>query len=367
MNDSATATVPRTTMAVRVFEHGGPEKLVYDEYPLPGLGARDVLVKVHAASVSRWDVKYRSGITPSFSLPGRPFFSLPQQLGREAAGEIVAAGPGVSRFQVGDRVVGVTHPEAPDSTEAMRGLGNLSRGVSLPGHTAPGGYAQYVVRDEAMWLPVPSGIDMEQAALTLWPFSTAHRVLADRLNVHLADAVLITGASGGMGQATVQLARLLGMYVIAVTRSPAKIYALRALGADAVVVLDNLEEARAEIDDLTEGEGVQHVVDYAAAPELQPLLLSVLALGGKICVSAGENSSQPSPVTNSDFIRLELSMVGIRGARRNDARIALELLKRGRIQTPVAARFPLSEAAAAHTLLETSHDLTGRIVLDPWA
>src|SRR5438552_18193673 len=87
-------SLPTTTMAVRVFEHGGRDKLIYDEYPLPELGEHDVLVKVHTASVSFYDVKYREGIAAAST-----GYKLPQQLGREAAGEVVAVGRAVQRFK----------------------------------------------------------------------------------------------------------------------------------------------------------------------------------------------------------------------------------------------------------------------------
>jgi len=207
---SSRMTIPARTLAVRLFEYGGPDKLVVGEYDLPPLGERDVLVKNHAGSVSRWDVKYRAGDLARYQIPGRAPFPLPQQLGREAAGEVIATGGAVTRFKPGDRVIGVTHPEDPHSIEFARGLGNLSRKLAIPGHQAFGSYAQYLVRDEAMWLPLPDNVDFEQAGVALWPFSSSHRVVADRLRVKLGDNVLITGASGGMGQATLQLAKLAG-------------------------------------------------------------------------------------------------------------------------------------------------------------
>ncbi|HUI13686.1 MAG TPA: zinc-binding alcohol dehydrogenase family protein [Xanthobacteraceae bacterium] len=211
-------TVPTKTMAVRLFEYGGPEKLVYGEYDLPALGERDVLVKNFAGSVSLWDVKYRAGDLARYQLPGRAAFPLPQQLGREAAGEVVAVGSGVARFKPGDRVIGVTHPEDPGSIETARGLGNLSRNIAIPGHQALGSYAQYLIRDERMWLALPDAVDFEQAGVALWPFSSSHRIVRDRLKVKLGDSVLIAGASGGMGQATMQLCRLAGARVSAPMR-----------------------------------------------------------------------------------------------------------------------------------------------------
>ena len=359
-------TIPTKTMAVRLFEYGGPDKLIFGEYDLPPLGARDVLVKNFAGSVSRWDVKYRAGDLARYQLPGRAAFPLPQQLGREAAGEVVAIGSAVTRFKPGDRVVGVTHPEDPDAVETARGLGNLSRNLAIPGHQAFGSYAQYLVRDERMWLPLPDGVDYEQAGVALWPFSSSHRVVRDRLKVRLGDTVLITGASGGMGQATMQLCKLAGARVIATTRHAGKAPTLRELGADAAVITADAERARADMLALTGGEGVDHAVDYTGSAELLRFLGSVMRLGGRLVISS-EQGREPMPFTAADMIRLELNLLGIRGARMNDMLTVLGLLGRQQINTRIAARFPLARIGEAHTLLETSPDLVGRIVVLPWA
>jgi putative oxidoreductase len=351
---------------VRLFEYGGPEKLVYGEYDLPPLGERDVLVKNFAGSVSRWDVKYRAGDLACYQLPGRAPFPLPQQLGREAAGEVVAVGPAAKKFRPGDRVIGVTHPEDPEGIETARGLGNLSRNLAIPGHQAMGSYAQYLVRDERMWLPLPESVEFEQAGVALWPFSSSHRVVRDRLHVKPGDNVLITGASGGMGQATMQLAKLAGGRVIATTRHENKAAILRELGADAVVVTADEDEAFKQMSKATGGEGVGHAVDYTGNPDLLHFIKDVMRLGGTIVVSS-EQGQEPLPFRAADLIRLELNLLGIRGARMNDMLTVLKLLGEGRIRTRIAARFPLSKVGEAHTLLETSPDLVGRIVVLPWA
>jgi putative oxidoreductase len=358
-------TIPTRTMAVRLFEYGGPDKLIYGEFELPPLSERDVLVKNMAGSVSRWDVKYRAGDLARYQLPGRAAFPLPQQLGREAAGEVVATGRAVTRYKPADRVIGVTHPEDPDSIETARGLGNLSRNLAIPGHQALGSYAQYLVRDERMWLPLPDGVDYEQAGVALWPFSSSHRVVHDRLKVRLGDTVLIAGASGGMGQATMQLCKLAGARVLATTRHAAKADALRKLGADAAVVTADAERARADVMALTGGEGVDHAVDYTGSPELLRFIGGVMRLGGSIVVSS-EQGREPMPFIASDMIRLELNLLGIRGARMNDMLTVLQLLGNRRIRTRIAARFPLGRVGEAHELLVNSADLVGRIVVLPW-
>ena len=353
-------------MAVRLFEYGGPEKLVYGEYDLPPLGERDCLVKNLAGSVSLWDVKYRAGDLARYQLPGRAPFPLPQQLGREAAGEVVAVGAGVRQFKPSDRVIGVTHPEDPHSAETARGLGNLSRNLAIPGHQAFGSYAQYLVRDETMWLPLPEGVDYEQAGVALWPFSSSHRVVRNRLKVGLGDCVLIAGASGGMGQATMQLCKLAGARVLATTRHAAKAKTLSELGADAAIVTADAETARSEVMALTAGQGVDHAVDYTGSPDTLRFLGSVMRLGGSIVVSS-EQGREPVPFTASDLIRLELNLLGIRGARPNDMLTVLRLLGAGRIKTRIAAHFPLAKVGEAHALLVNSPDLVGRIAVLPWA
>src|SRR5580698_2642707 len=354
--------IPTKTMAVRLFEYGGADKLIYGEYDLPPLGERDVLVKNLAASVSRWDVKYRAGDLVRYQIPGRAAFPLPQQLGREAAGEVIAVGAAVTRFKPGDRVIGVTHPEDPDSVEGARGLGNLSRNLAIPGHQAFGSYAQYLVRDERLWLPLPDGVDYEQAGIALWPFSSSHRVVRDRLRVRLGDTVLIAGASGGMGQATTQLCKLAGARVIATTRHAAKAVVLRDLGADAAVVTEDAERAQAEVLALTGGEGVDHAVDYTGSPELLRFVGKVMRRGGSLVISS-EQGREPLPFLASDLIRLELNLLGIRGARMNDMLSVLKLLGERRISTRIAARFALARVGEAHDLLARSSDLVGRIVV----
>src|SRR6202044_2801725 len=115
-----------------------------------------------------------------------------------------------------------------------------------------------LVREERMWLPLPDGVDYEQAGVALWPFSSSHRVVHDRLKVRLGDTVLIAGASGGMGQATMQLCKLAGARGLTMTRHAAKAATLHELGADAAVVTADAERARAEVMSLTGGEGVDH-------------------------------------------------------------------------------------------------------------
>jgi len=358
--------------AVRLSEFGGPDKLVYGEHPLPEVGPGDVLVKVLATSVSRWDVKYRIGEVHAFygkatghhgGIHGRRAFPMPMQLGRDVAGEVAAVGASVTTLKAGDRVLGVTHPENPLSLATMRGLGNLSGGVDLPGHTMFGGYGQFVARPEGYWIKASRELDPDQGAAAMWPCATAHRIVVNRLNLRPNDNVLVTGGAGGMGTATLQLARLAGASVIATTRHAGKAAKLRREGADHVVDTSR-DDALTRIRELTRGEGVDAAVEFTGAPALMRLCIDALRLGGTFCPVGGELAEIPLRVV--DMVSKELNVHGIRGATRNDQRVVAELLEKGRIAMPIHAVLPLAQAGAAHTMLENDTNLVGRIVLHPW-
>ncbi|MDH7797211.1 MULTISPECIES: zinc-binding alcohol dehydrogenase family protein [unclassified Beijerinckia] len=348
--------------AVRIFDHGGVDKLVYGDFPMPEIGPRDVRVQVTATGVSLWDIKYRRGELPV--LPGRPAFPMPMQLGRDAAGRVEAVGRDVTAFAVGDRVVGLVHPANPASALTVRGFGNLSTEIEYPGHTLFGGNAQFVARPESYWMKLPSGASESAAAAALWSYSTAHRILADRLGAHLGDSVLLIGASGGMGSATLDLAELMGLRVIAVTRSAQKKAFLEARGAAAVVVLSGKDDAaavRAYADQL----GVDGAIDYSGDPTMLKLAIDVLRPGGTLVVAAVEGGGGPVPLTTRDCLRLEINLRGARASTLNDQRCVIDLLGQGKIEPAIHTVLPLSAIGEAHTLLE-SGTVSGRILLDPW-
>ena len=200
--------------AVRLFEFGGPDKLIYGDYPEPDVGIDDVLVKVIATSVSRWDIKYRTGEVHQFygkatghhgGIHGRRAFPMPMQLGRDVAGEVVAVGANVGSVKPGDRVVGLVHPENPSSVNTMRGLGNLSTGVDLPGHTMFGGYAQYVARPQSYWIKISPRLSFDQAAGILSE-ALGRKIVYVRCDPQDArQAILASGASEDVAELLLEM------------------------------------------------------------------------------------------------------------------------------------------------------------------
>lgn len=336
-----------TTMkAVRLFAHGGLDVLTYGDFPLPEIGPADVLVRVLATTVSRWDVKYRIGETGG----GAPPFKLPMQPGRDAAGIVEAVGSQVTAFKPGDRVVGLVHPVN-------------AKGESIyPGHITFGGNAQFVARPEAQWLPLPANVEPADAAAAMWSYATSHRILLDRLQSRLGDTIFVVGGSGGMGSAILDLARAMGVRVIAYTRSAQKVDFLRKLGANDIVV--NQDDAAGAVRNLAP-RGCDGAIDCSGDRAMLRLCVDVLRRGGTFVPVAAEGPPAPLPITVADCTRLELNIRGARASTLEDQRSVVSLLAQRRISPAIDSVIPLSELRRAHERLEAGQ-VSGRIVLDPW-
>jgi NADPH:quinone reductase-like Zn-dependent oxidoreductase len=196
-------------------KYGPPEVVRLEELPVPEPGDKEVLIKVHATTVSSADWRVRSLEVPSgFGPFMRPVFGLfaPRKkvLGTELAGEVVRVGRAVRRFKVGDRV------------------------FAFPGFDM-GAHAEYrVMPEEGRLAPVPEGMSFEEAAALSFGGSTALHFLRDLARVRAGERVLVVGASGAVGSAAVQLARSFGAEVTGVT-STANLEQVRALGAAHVI------------------------------------------------------------------------------------------------------------------------------------
>jgi NADPH:quinone reductase-like Zn-dependent oxidoreductase len=337
-----------TTMmkAVRLFAHGGTDVLTYGDFPLPDVGPTDVLVRVLATTVSGWDVKYRIGEQGG----GGPSYKLPMQPGRDAAGVVEAVGPQVTAFKPGDRVVGLVHPVN-------------AKGESIyPGHATFGGNAQFVARPQEQWLALPAKVSPEAAAAAMWSYSTSHRILLSRLEAKLGDTIFVVGGSGGMGSAVLDLARAMGVRVIAYTRSARKSDFLKKLGASEVVVAQ--DDAAGAVRKLAP-RGCDGAVECSGDLAMMRLCVDVLRRGGTFVPVASEGKPAPMPITVADCTRLELTIRGARASTYDDQRAVVSLLAQGRINPALDAVMPLSELRRAHDRLEAG-EVLGRIVLDPW-
>ncbi|MQY02084.1 alcohol dehydrogenase catalytic domain-containing protein [Actinomadura macrotermitis] len=349
-----------TMTAVRIHEHGGPDVLTVERVPVPAPGPGEVLLRVRATSVNWWDAGYRKGIVQP--RPGVPSLPLPFQLGREAAGEVAAVGADVRSFAPGDRVVVMTCPACGRCAACRRGDDNLCQDTELPGHQRFGGYAEYVTAPEHGLLKAPDGLDFETLACVLWSYGTVLHMVNARARVQPGDTVLVTGASGGMGTAALQLSRLAGArLIIGLTGSDDKSDAILAAGADTVLNYKDTDIVE-QIREHTGGTGVDVVLDNVGGP-MVPLAIKAARLGGRI-VLAAVMGGRTAEVHIGEIFAKHLDILGTRASTRREQELVLEFAARGQIAPVIGARYPLTEAAAAHRALDAGAHI-GKIVLVP--
>lgn len=351
--------------AVRIFEHGDPSVLQYVDVPVPDVGPRDVLVRVRAAAINMWDLKYRAGRLPPLPIPGRTGWPLPFQLGRDGAGEVVDVGEEVTRWRTGDRVVQMPHPACGRCAMCLRGQDNLCLDTAYPGHQSFGSYAEYVVRDEQALLAIPADISYEAAGSTLWAYTTPLNCALRRSPVSVGDVLVITGASGGLATAALQIAKLSGATVVGTTTRPSKVPALREIGFDHVVDV-GAPDAVATIKELTAGLGADAVWDTVGGTPSFQFAAACARVGGTVAVFGApmDATGFGLEISTLSFLFGELSVVGVRAATRRDQHLCMDLLGRGQIDPVVDRTFPLSEAAEAHRYLESGAQV-GKVVLVP--
>jgi len=347
--------------AVRLFEYGGPEVMQYVEVETPTPGPGEVLVRIRGTTVAGFDLQFRRGELKQF--PGRPPFVLPWQLGREGAGEVAALGPGVQGWQVGERVVLMTSPACGHCAWCRRGEEALCPVATQPGMSRFGTQAEYVAYPASEILRAPDGVSFEKLAAAVHNFVTVWHGAFTRGRLSPGQDVLITGAGGGLGSASIVLSRFAGARtIIAVTGAPEKADRLRALGADHV--LDWREEDVVErTRRITGGPGVDLVLDNVGGP-LFLLGLGAVRLGGTV-VAAAEVAGTIVELNLGQLVGKHISILGTRSSNPGEQEIVLSLVGRGVLEPVVADVLPMADVVEAHRRLEAHRDVVGKFVLVP--
>jgi NADPH2:quinone reductase len=328
--------IPQTMTYVQATAAGGPEVLSLATGPVPRPKPDEVLIRVQAAGVNRPDVAQRQG-----SYPPPPGAS--PILGLEVAGEVVAVGDQVAGLPVGTPVCALTNG---------------------------GGYAEYCAVPATQCLPWPAGYDAVRAAalpetsFTVW----ANLFQIGRLSA--GETALVHGGTGGIGVTAIQFAHEFGARIFATAGSDEKCAACLRLGADAAINYRTRDFA-AEVKTLTEGRGVNVILDMVGAPYMTRNVRS-LGLDGRLVIIA---FLQGSKVQEFDFIPVLVRRLTITGSTlrprttAQKAAIAEDLrakvwpvLDAGRCAPVIHAKFPLAKAAEAHRLMESSEHI-GKIML----
>ena len=327
--------LPREMTVVEIAAPGGPEQLKSSVRPIPQPGEGEVLVQVAAAGVNRPDVMQRQGRYP----PPPGASDLP---GMEIAGQIVALGPKVSGWAVGDKITSL-----------------------LPG----GGYAAYAIAAAPLCMPIPDGLSMVEAAAIPETFMTVWTNLFERGGCKEGDVVLIHGGTSGIGTTAIQLAAARGARVFATAGSAEKARACEKLGAILGIdyrTQDFVEVIRAQ----TKGYGIDITLVMVAGSYVQRNL-DIAALEGRVVTISLLGGSR-AEINMGMILAKRLTLTGSTLRSRTIAQKAAvadavrrnvwPLLAAGRVRPVIYATFPLAEASEAHRLMETSKHI-GKIVL----
>jgi NADPH:quinone reductase len=312
----------------------GPDDLRVGEIEEPKPADDEILIDVHAASVSFMDHLLVSGLYQM--RPSTPFAP-----GTEAAGIVVTVGEKITRFQPGDRVA----------------CGNWT-----------GGYAERMVAKEWKSVRLPAGVAFETAATVWHNYGTAYYALVDSARARHGETVFITGAAGGVGLAAVDLARHLGLCVIAGVGSDDKADLVRRYGACDVINYRR-ENLRERIKSITGGEGVDICFDNVGGTIFEQMA-RLMKWGGRLMPIGFTSGQIPSVPMNLPLLK-NYSIVGVftgawmekfpeQAARMNDA--LAQLLAEGKIRPHIDRVLPLEQVKEAMRAV-ADRTVQGRIVL----
>src|ERR1700751_2617923 len=327
--------LPKSMTSIAIRQPGGPDMLVPRVQPVAAPGEGEILVRLAAAGVNRPDVMQRQGHYP----PPKGATEIP---GLEIAGEVVQVGPGVTRWNKGDKVMALV---------------------------VGGGYAEYCLAFASHALPVPSSLSMIEAAAVPETFFTVWHNMFERGRLAPGETLLVHGGASGIGPPAIQLGKAFGARVIVPAGTPEKCDACRRLGAD-LAINYNTEDFVALRKQATQGSGVNLILDMVGG-DYVGRNYEAAAVEGRIVQIAFLASSR----VTVDLMRLMFKRLTHTGStprgRAGAAKAAiaqaveknvLPLLASGRVKPPIDSTFALAQASAAHARMESGKHI-GKIVL----
>jgi NADPH2:quinone reductase len=302
-------------------------EIVVEDHPDPTPGHGEVLIGVRAAALNGADMMQKRGLYPAPA-------GWPQDIpGLDVAGEVVALGPGATRFATGDRVMGFV---------------------------GGGGQGELLTCHERLLMPVPDGLDWVAAGGAPEVLTTAYDAIISQGNLRAGERLLVHGAAGGVGTAAVQLGAAIGAEVIASVRNPELRDAVAQLGARSVI----------DPEDFGEHGPYDVILELVGAPNLAENVKALNTLGRIVVIgiSAGAKGELNLGALMGKRGRISASMLRARSLEekalvaREVERHVLPLVARGAITVPVAATFALEDAPAAYERFAAGGKL-GKIVL----
>jgi len=291
-------------------------------------------------------------------LPGVNF-PLPHIPGSDIAGEVAEIGPGVTTARVGQKVVLTPGVSCGKCAACVAGLDNRCRQFTNLGYLIDGGCAEFVRVPEVNCLPYPENLSFEEAASVPLVFQTAWHMLVGRAELQPGEDVLVLGAGSGVGTAAIQIAKFFGARVIATAGSDEKLAKAKALGADELIN-HKTQKIGAEVRRITAKRGVDVVFEHVGTATWDESIAS-LAPCGRL-VTCGATTGYDAKIDLRFLFVRQLSLLGSYMGTKSELHTVMKLVAAGRLKPIVDRVFPLAEAAAAHTYLESSSQF-GKVVL----
>ncbi|MBB3183237.1 NADPH:quinone reductase-like Zn-dependent oxidoreductase [Halomonas fontilapidosi] len=365
-------TTPDTMAAMLLTGHGDLDRLVYrEDVPTPQPGAGEVLVKVTATAKNNTDRKAREGLYPvkkgevtSFAMGGTPTLTFPRIQGADIAGRVVAVGEDVDAARIGER-----------GLLDFNLYPNARRDINLTpdyyGHGADGGFAEYVAvpSDQFHHVPNPELADAELAAMGMCSYQTAYHMMTSA-GVKAGERVLVSGASGGVGTALIQLCRIVGAVPYAVSQQE-KAPALKALGAEAVIDRGDLAGFAERVLEATGGAPIDAVMDLVGG-EMTDRFIDTMIQDMKARTTyprlsiAGASGGNISEILWTRFYLYQVQIFGVSHGTREEAEQLIAWIRAGELKPVLHAAFRLSDLHQAERyFVSRDSNFLGKIVIVP--
>lgn len=339
-------------MKAAIFEKtGGPEVIHIADVADPDPGPGDVRIRVVACALNHLDLWVRRGLpilTP-----------MPHIGGSDVAGIVDLVGSSVDNHWLGARVVVNPTMSCGVCDACTAGEPPLCASMRILGEHTQGGFAEYVVAPAANLLRVPDEVPLERVAAAPLAFATAWRALASRARLRPRDTILITGASGGVATAAIQIARFLGARVLALTSSP-HVQRVKDLGAH--LVYDRTQSGFGQ--DVwrdTDKRGVDVVLD-SVGQAIWHDCIRCLTRGGRL-VTCGATTGHDAHTDLRHIFYKQLSILGSTMSNPTEFLAVMDLVLRGTLRPVIHDVLPLDRLREAHELLEAG-SVFGKVVLD---
>ncbi|MDW0360359.1 zinc-binding dehydrogenase [Halomonas venusta] len=365
--------VPKMMSAMLLTGHGDVDKLQYrQDVTTPKPGGGQVLVQVTATAKNNTDRKAREGLYPtkgkeevtSFAMGGSPTLTFPRIQGADIAGRVVAVGEGVDAARIGERGLLDFNIYADERRDI-----NLT--PDYYGHGADGGYADFVAvpADQFHHVPNPELCDAELAAMGMCSYQTAYHMMTSA-NVSAGERVLVTGASGGVGTALIQLCRIVGAIPYAVSQ-PDKADALLALGAEAVIDRGDLSTFVERVLATTDGKPIDAVMDLVGG-QMTDLFIDtmIVDMQGRNSYPrlsiAGASGGNISEIMWTRVYLYQVQIFGVSHGTREEAEQLIEWIRSGALKPVLHGAFKLSDLHNAERyFVNRGSNYLGKIVIVP--